>query len=220
MSNTALPSRRAIAKSAAWSTPAIAIGVAAPSAAASTTSTPPGLQGWVTVTETCSISAGMQLTIDGTGSYPERGLWVFNTTRTTAIAQASMTFYFPSDMKLQWSYASGGSKQWTQPAKDSAAPSISGMTAYTTRYTGTFAHVSGGTDFSYAVGQPKFQANALAYSYCRSAIKAYASRTVTVDNKQISFRRGPINLLPTLHQRSTPRTNEAAAPSTQVAAAL
>lgn len=213
MSNSVMPSRRTVAKSAAWSVPVIAVGVAAPAASASTTATPPGLQGWVTVSESCSTATGMQLTIDGTGSYPDRGLWIFNTTKATTIAGASITFYFASDMKLQWSYASGGSSQWTLPARDSAAPPISGMTAYTTRYTGAFAFVPGKPSYSYAVGQPKFQSTPLSYGYCRSAIKAYARRSVAVNGEPIAFQRGPISLLPT---RSAPRSasraaNEAAA---------
>jgi hypothetical protein len=203
MSNSATPTRRTVAKSAAWTVPVIALGVAAPAASASTTATPPGLQGWVTVSESCSIVTGMQLTIDGTGSYPERGLWIFNTTKTTAIKDATVTFYFPADMNLQWSYASGGSTQWTVPAKDSSAPSIAGMTAYTTRYTGAFAFVPGNPAYSYAVGQPKFQSKALSYNYCRSAITGYARRSVSVDGQPIAFQRGPISLLPT---RSAPRS--------------
>lgn len=208
MSNSTMPTRRTVAKAAAWTTPVLAVGVAAPAASASTTATPPGLQGWVTVNESCSTSAGMQLSIDGTGNYPDRGLWVFNTTKTTSIADAAITLYFPSGMNLQWSYASGGSSHWTLLAVDTTAPPISGMTAYTTRYTGAFAYVPGNPTYSYAVGQPKFQAKALAYKYCQSAITAYARRTVTVNNKQIAFQRGPITLQPSRAPRSNSRSSD------------
>lgn len=195
MNHSVAPSRRNVAKSAAWAVPVIAVGAAAPAASAST-ATPPGLQGWVQVTETCDSRTGARLGINGAGSYPDRGLWVYNTTPSTTIVSASITFYFPASMNLTWSYATGGSTQWTVPEKDPSAPPISGMTAYTSRYNGAFAAGSGSPTYSYALGQPAFQTQTLSYSYCLSAVRAYARRTVTVDGKQISFLRGPITLQP------------------------
>lgn len=207
MKNSVAPSRRSVAKSVAWTVPVIAVGTAAPAASASTTATPPGLQGWVQVTETCDARTGARLGINGAGSYPDRGLWVYNTTPATTITNASITFYFPTTMNLTWSYASGGSTQWTLPTKDPSAPAVTGMTAYTTRYTGAFAYVKGNPVYSYALGQPAFQTQTLSYSYCLSAVRAYARRTVTVDGKQISFLRGPITLQPS---SAAPRANTAA----------
>lgn len=222
--NNSTPSRRTVAKSAAWAAPVIAIGVAAPAASASTTDTPPGLQGWVTVTESCSPRSGTQLAIDGAGSYPDRGLWVFNTTPTTTIADATMTFYFPSNLKLTWSYAAGGSRLWSPLTRDTSAPSITGMTAYTTRYSGGFVHVPGGAPgkpaYSYAEGQPRFAAEPLPYGHCQSTILAYARRSVVVDNEQISFQRGPISLRPTFARNSVSHADAGTAAVTTLSAGL
>lgn len=193
-------SRRHLAAGAAWTVPAIAVAAMAPNVSASLQ---PGLQGWVILTKTCrSGDAGRSMTIDvnGFGSYPSRGLWVYNTTSTTTIAAAKITFYFPSALQLSFSTATNHSPSWSSLAADSSAPAIQGMTAYSASYTGSFAFVPAGNGqpaYSYAVGQPHYQATASvppSSNYCESdKLPVTARRTVTVDGQVITFSRS-VNL--------------------------
>lgn len=184
--------RRTLAKAAVWTTPVIAMGAAAPAIAASA---PPGLQGYVTVVKQCS-GGDMRLAINGIGSYPDRGLWVFNA-RPSSLANAAITFYFPTSLgTIPWSTESG-SAGWSVPTVDSSVTQISGFTAYTTKYTGSWAYVSTGTDpYSFATGQPSFAATVTAsMARCNTGgLTLYARRTVDVDGKTVSFQRGPVTL--------------------------
>lgn len=200
-SNTVMR-RRTVVKGAAWSAPVIAVGTAAPALAASPL--PPGLQGWVTVGKDCNNSGNDVLTINGTGGNgaepPDtgtRGLWIYNTTNSTTIANARITFYFPNSVApLTWTAVSGNSG-WTVPVVSTVDPPIAGFTAYTTYYSGgwEFRDLNPGTanDFTRAIGRPNFQASK-EISSCGSTIQVYARRTVTVNGQTISFIRGPINL--------------------------
>ncbi|PWJ27315.1 hypothetical protein ATK17_3506 [Branchiibius hedensis] len=186
-------SRRTLAKGAAWTTPVLLVGVVAPPASASPQ---PGLQGWVDVGKSCNASFAMTLTIDGTGSYPDRGLWVYNA-QPAQISNAYITFYYPSGLgTIAWTAASGNSN-WSVPAVDATAPVIAGYTAYTTRYSGTWTYHATGTDgpYSTADGDPKFTATvAGAGTYCRNGVSVYARRTVTVNGTVYTFLRGPVSL--------------------------
>lgn len=186
-------SRRTVVRGAAWSVPVVAFAGAAPAFAASL---PPGLQGWVTVAKRCRWTSQSTLEIDGRGSYPDRGLWIYNTRETTTIADAKITYYFPNSLgTLTWQAAAGNSR-WSVPAVDNSAPVIAGHTAYTSTYTGGWQFVDSpgdGVDYTYATGQPHFSAN-LSYSSCQRTITAYARRSVIVNGETIDFTRGPINL--------------------------
>lgn len=198
--NTSMPAaastpvtRRTLAKAAAWATPVLTLAAAAPAVAAS--NTPPGLQGYVYVAKQC-VPRSTLLSIDGSGSYPSRGLWVYNTTSSTTVTNASITFYYPSDLgTLSWSAGTSNSG-WSVPTVDSTAQTISGFTAYTTRYTGAWQYVgSGDPTYTYALGQPNFAARVSGSRYCGvDDLPVYANRTVTVGGSTISFRRGPVYL--------------------------
>ena len=193
--------RRTVVKGAMWSAPVIAVGTAAPAQAASPL--PPGLQGWVTVGKNCSTFGNDTLTINGTGgngaeppNTGTRGIWIYNTTASTTIANARMTFYYPNSVApLTWSAASGNSG-WSVPEVSTVDPPITGYTAYTTFYTGgwQFRDLTGtADDYSLATGRPNFEASK-GISNCGGDIQIYARRTGTVNGQTISFIRGPINL--------------------------
>ena len=199
-SNTVMR-RRTVVKGAAWSAPVIAVGTAAPAQAASPL--PPGLQGWVTVGKDCNTFGNDTLTINGTGgngaeppNTGTRGIWIYNTTASTTVANARITFYYPNSVApLTWSAASGNSG-WSVPVVSTVDPPIAGFTAYTTFYTGPweFRNLPGtANDYSRATGRPNFQASKVIPS-CGSTIQVYARRTVTVNGQTISFIRGPIGL--------------------------
>lgn len=183
MTNTSGLSRRTLAKGAAWATPVITLAATAPATAASPQ---PGLQGWVNLATQCtgSWSRTQSLTIDGRGTYPDRGLWVFNTTPSTNITNASITFYFASS-SLIWSAAAGNSG-WSTPVVDSSAPNQQGYTAYTTNYSGAWNSRPGPPPYSYAEGQPHFTSSS--FSGCND-ITAHAYRSVTVNGVVVAFMR-------------------------------
>ena len=179
--------RRTLAKGAAWTTPVLLVGAITPPASASVQ---PGLQGWVGVKKDCSgiVSRTMTLTIDGTGSYPDRGLWVYGPSN-PVIANAYITFYYPSALVITWTATSANSL-WSVPTVDNTAPVIAGFTGYTTNYSGGWTYHSTGTDgpYSTANGQPSFTGTAPATStLCNNSTTVYARRTVTVNGQTISF---------------------------------
>ena len=191
-SETPRLTRRTLARTAAWTTPVIAMGAAAPAVAASAA---PGLQGYVTVAKQCAGTT-MTLTINGTGTYPDKGLWVFNA-QPSSLSNAAITFYYPSSLgTISWSAAAGNSG-WSTPTVDSTAPQISGFTAYTTKYTGSWTYVStSAPPYSFANGQPNFTATVTATTARCSdgGVSVYARRTVDVDGTTIAFQRGPVSL--------------------------
>lgn len=194
--------RRAVVRGAAWVTPAIVIGNAAPAMAASR---PPGLQGWVTVGKQCR-SGSDTLTIDGTGgdnanppTDNSRGIWVYNVTNGSPPQNASLTIYYPSSLgTITWTRGSGSSG-WSVPATDSTAPSRAGFTAYTTFYSGTWAYKNNTNnldDHYLANGRPNFSAAvSLGDSQCgTNGLTLYSYRRVTVNGTFLDFTRGPIYL--------------------------
>ena len=198
-SNTVMR-RRTVVKGAAWSAPVIAVGTAAPAHAASL---PPGLQGWVTVGKNCNWQSDDVLTINGTGgngveppNSGTRGLWIYNTTSSTTVANARITFYYPDSLgSLTWT-AEPSNSGWSVPQVSTVDPPIAGFTAYTTYYTGgwQFRDLPGtDNDYTRATGRPNFVASKQ-INNCDGTIQVYARRTVTVDGQVISFLRGPVGL--------------------------
>ena len=189
--------RRKVVGGLAWSVPTVAIATAAPAMAVSPIRDP-GLQGWVTVSGTCSWGTA-RITIDGRGSLPDRGLWVYNTGPEGSVRDASITFYFPSTLgTLSWSSATAS--QWTTPVVDNSQP-VAGHIGYTTRYNGTFQY-SAAQDLHYATSLPHFTATSTPPGFCPTRISAYARRTVTAtvrsdgqyNTETVSFLRGPVYL--------------------------
>ena len=182
------PSRRALVAGAAWAVPAIAIASAAPAMAIST---PPGLQGWVTISRSGG-DGNCTLEIDGVGNYAVRGLWVFNTTNATGVTGAFIVFYYPMSLGiLTWSAATGNTN-WSAPAYDSGDTTVAGHYAYKTTYSGGWTWVNATPTYTLATGDPHFTTSS---TTCPNGnIDVYARRTVTVDGSTISFLRGPANI--------------------------
>lgn len=179
-----------VAKGAAWTTPVLLTGVVAPAFAASIA---PGLQGWVSVGKDCNQSR-ITLSIDGTGSYPDRGLWVYNAPP-GQVSNAYIQFYYPVSLGVISWVAESANRSWSVPVVDLTAPSISGYTAYTTSYSGNWRSATdGGQQYSYAIGQPDFTGTVSNGTSCSTAVSLYARRTVTVNSQVIAFQRGPVTL--------------------------
>ncbi|WP_269928056.1 hypothetical protein [Kocuria massiliensis] len=182
------PSRRTIAKGAAWSMPIIAAAAATPTYAASAQ---PGLQGWVTLGKSCNTTSA--LTLSGVGAYPDRGIWIEQASATSKATNASLTYYVSSSLgNLTWK-AQADNGAWSIPVVDTAAPAKAGFTAYTTKYSGTWSFKSD-ANVLLASSNPSFTAALTTYSACTAGIQAYATRDVTVDGNRIQFTRGPITL--------------------------
>lgn len=181
--------RRVVLNAAAWSAPVIAFTSQAPAAAASAQ---PGLQGIVSVRKSCSSSSGSVLTIDGRGSYPDRGLWIEDATRASTITSASITLYFPTSLgTITWQALNTGSN-WSVPSVDASAPRIANLTAYTMRYTGSFTY-SSQNQTKVADGQPYFRAT-ISYTACSQSLTLHSLRRVTINGTVEAIERGPIRL--------------------------
>ncbi|PPG42692.1 hypothetical protein [Pseudoclavibacter sp. RFBA6] len=186
--------RRAILKAVAWSTPVIAVAVAAPLAAASQ-ELEKGLQGWVavTTTQTTELTQGIRprritvnhLTIDGSGTPPDRGLWVTGTSPRTKLDAASITFY--SDANVTWEPVSGNSGAWSTPVR-SGSTRIDGVecSVYVTRYQRPITATAPQTNLD---NQLKFRS---VENVGRARI--WARRSIAADGREVAFTRGPITV--------------------------
>lgn len=123
-------------------------------------------------------------------------MWVYNTTASTQITNAQITYYYPSSLgTLRWSSAAGNTG-WSVPVVDGSVPQKPGYTAYTSYYTGGWQFVDNpgvDNDYTYATGQPHFTA-AISNNACSRDILIYARRSVVVDGETIAFERGPVEL--------------------------
>ncbi|MFC0676013.1 hypothetical protein [Brachybacterium hainanense] len=190
--------RRALVTGALWAAPTAAVSIAAPALAASTTSAP-GLNGWVQVRSSCGFRS-QTLEIDGRGTYPARGLWAEPASSSQRPTNARITVYFPASLgTLRWSAATGSSG-WSVPEVDAAAPAISGYLAYTTRYTGDWTYDAVNRR-QVAMGQPHFTTTFSTRS-CVS-VTAYALRSVQIGGTTYEFRRGPVTLASSSFRSST-----------------
>lgn len=183
--------RRTLVKGAAWATPAIAVAGAAPAMAASGQPPPRGLNGWVGIGRNCWNTNWLQ--VDGRGSYPNRGLWVF-TTADDKPQSARLTFFFDRN---DLTFTNGSGTGWTNlvrdPARDSETPAA-GFYAYTATYTGAWTYYD-----QWGTANDRWEATQDPHWYSRTSgcgqIEAYARRTVIYsDTDSITFTRGPITV--------------------------
>ena len=186
--------RRTVVRGAAWAVPAVVVATSAPAFAASPVP-PGGLDGWVLLQRRCDGDRGpTQLTIDGAGNYPDRGLWVFVSPRGPAPSNATITFYLQSSgLTFSNSSGTGWSNLVRASGLDSTAPA-NGYYAYQTTYTGTWTYTDASgtaTDRWVADTDPTFQTT---YSTNCVTIRVYARRTVTTSLGTVSFVRGPVVL--------------------------
>lgn len=128
--------RRMLTKGVAWAAPVTIIGTAAPALAASQVN---GLNGWVELRGDCGKKS---LIIDGRGTYPDRGLWVYPITSSTVTPQnARITFYLP-DGRVDGGSTAVEDSGWSVPVQDGSAPHKPGCTGYTTAYDGDWTYIS------------------------------------------------------------------------------
>ena len=197
--------RRTLTRGVAWATPVIVVGAAASAHAASPGPPEPGLQGWVRVTKNCrNNNDDMDLTIDGhvDGTRypvpPGYGLYVFNTSGTTVLTNAKSTFYYPSSLgTISWA-AGGNNGNWSVPSVDPSVPAISGYTAYSTTYSGSWTYHGPPENPTYTIANtvPHFTATVTpGRRMCGDGgLSLYARRAVTVDGTEVAFVRGPVAL--------------------------
>lgn len=191
---TARPGRRALVRGAAWAAPTIVVSTAAPALAASEK----GLQGWVQVGKYCPGGFnGNILTIDGTGNYPDRGLWVYNVPVGKTPTAARVTLYYPTG--LVSTFTNNGASTWTLATSFTGATPISGFTAFTFLYSGAWTRRPDNT--MVANDDPDFTAN-ISHDACLASISIHAERSVTVDGETITFHRGPVTLTTSQGRRS------------------
>lgn len=181
-----LPSRRSIAKAAAWAAPTIALAVAAPAHAVSAPVQPAGLQGWIAFQHP-NQGTTSNYTVRGYNSgqhdYGTYGLWVTNTTVDSTV----------TDIKILLHYT---------PAPDSWSPVVptanwNGPTHVGTTEIGGVAHETYELTYAGQVtptdGVTKIQ-NDMHYRanqmYFDSRPSFFIDRYVTVDDVVLGFRRG------------------------------
>ena len=176
---TGMSTRRSVLGTAAWTAPVIAFAAAAPAFAASTKR---GLNGWVEVQWGDS-----RITLDGRGTYPNRGLWVSGTKVGDTITNVSIVFYFADTDLVTWETRTGDSGAWTVPVNVGLS-TISGTTVrgYSTSYTLPITATAPITQLN----------NNLVFRTTSNAVagsSVWARRSVTVNGNVISFLRGPVS---------------------------
>lgn len=173
--------RRAVLRTAAWTTPVIAFATAAPAHAASKTKA--GLQGWVEVQWYDGY-----ITIDGRGSRPDRGLWVTDTKVGDRIKDVSIIFYFADTDAVAWESLTGNGNAWTALEDlGVSTPSDIGVPVrgFRITYRRSITAASPITELNNNIVR-RTTSKAIAGS------RVWARRSVTVNDKVISFLRGPI----------------------------
>lgn len=189
--------RRTVVRGAAWAVPAVVVATSAP-AFASSPVPPGGLNGWVELERSCGAQYPTTLTIDGTGSYSSRGLWVYmSPPGPSAPTGADIIFYFQkNNLSFTNSSGAGWSNLTRVPSLDVNAPAT-GFYAYQTVYTGAWTpYDPAGTanDRWEAATDPKFSTTYSSSNGCVN-ITAYARRTVTTATYgSVTFLRGPVTL--------------------------
>ncbi|PPF83899.1 hypothetical protein C5E07_10470 [Pseudoclavibacter sp. RFBJ3] len=181
--SSASTSRRTVLSAAAWSVPVIALAVAAPARAASTLAPVPGINGWIQFGYPTSSRGTARVTLDARGRYPERGLWINDTTAATKVTDMHLAFHFPSAAG-DLSFAEEGTSAWS-PLVKVGTIAIDGAryNSYRSDYTAKLPLSPGRTlipnDFSFRSTR----------SVAWSGARPYIDRFVTIDGTAQSFRR-------------------------------
>lgn len=140
-SETRGPSRRTVARGAAWSTPAVIVAGAAPAAAASPPVVFTHRSSWHWYSNNfpyCSRGDGLTLSTTSNAT----GASFTSTKTTTSITEVSATFYFARN-DITWTAITGDSGCWTTPTATGATSG--GLYAYLTTYTCPITPVNGTT---------------------------------------------------------------------------
>lgn len=186
------PSRRAIAKGAAWAAPSISLAVAAP---ASAVSPAPGLQGWIYWSKACGSPSQLKISKTPSGGAAELwpngdyGFYVFNATA-KQVSGACVTFSYPKALgSLTWT-ALPDNGAWSKPV--SVTPVNSSVTTYQMCYQGTWQDVpASGSRPAYttATSYPSFSATTSNTAACQNSITVNILRIVSVNGTPITFPR-------------------------------
>lgn len=174
-------SRRSIVKGAAWAAPAVLATATIPAYAASK----PALDGWLVNKTSCSSSTRMTYTIDGRGTYPQRGLWVSGTTASAVIGATKITQYLSNAAGQPVFQRGGTSNQWSDLVYDPNAPVKTGYRAYTTTFSGTWQY-NATNKLWFPDSLPYFTTTV---GKCISALQVITARSVTVNGTVYSFER-------------------------------
>ncbi|WP_424464705.1 hypothetical protein [Pseudoclavibacter helvolus] len=184
-------SRRSVLRAAAWTTPVIAFATAAPAFAASYPKTP-GINGWIEFHYPTSGGNG-RVTVDATGTYPARGLWINDVVSTTTVSSIYIVFHFRAASGTL-NFTKSGSSQWSNLTRVGTIQINGGnYISYRSNYTGPLPLTPGRTfipnDFVFT-----------SQSVSGGTRAPYIDRFVTIDGAVQSFRRligGDGALLPT-----------------------
>ena len=185
-------SRRTLVVGAAWAVPAVTVGVATPAMAASPIPAN-ALEGIVLLRWFCQIDGTTRFEIDGSGSFPNRGIWVQTDTPFTAPTDGKLTLFFEEPGLV---FTNASQPGWSNLVRRSSDDEIGGFFAYTTEYSGSWTYRDPGTaDARWeANSDPGFTMPNLFYPDRCAPITAYARRTVTFNGTTVTFRRGPVTL--------------------------
>lgn len=179
--------RRSLAAGVAWAAPVVSMAAAAPLTAASA---PPGLQGWVLVSRSCS-DGRWSFTMNNDpayqqNNYPSAGLWVFNTTPTTTVTDAclSWTYTFPTRINFTSNASCNG---WGAVTLNSSGP----FPVYTMCYTGNWTYVPATASHpAYTIASCPPRLTGTSRTPCVAVpMTVTMTRTVTVDGNPITFSR-------------------------------
>lgn len=180
-------SRRVLTKGVAWAAPITVIGTAAPALAASRVN---GLNGWVLLRGKCPTKKeGGRLEIDGRGTYPDRGLWVWPVSSADVeVKNAKITFYLPTD-RVSGNFRVEVASQWSTPVVDNSVPSKPGYRAYTTTYGGSWTYVSSENQMR-VTSFPFF--SIATSNICTQPLPVTARRSVDVGGNTLVFDRSVV----------------------------
>lgn len=184
--------RRNVVKGAAWAVPAVTLAAATPAFAGSPIP-PNGLNGWVEVRRSCWSNT---LTIDGSGDYPQRGLWTFVPDQNATISGAKITFFININ---NLTFSNSSQNGWSNLVRDQTSDGLSpanGHFAYTATYTGGWTYDSSlpSPDSNQpnggwlADGDPEWVASLDGCPF----VSIYARRELTVNGETVVFTRGPV----------------------------
>lgn len=196
--------RRAALRAAAWSTPVIAFAAAAPARATSQPDVVPGLNGWIlfSVKQVQVRVRGRWgwewatqrvVSLDATGDYPKRGLWVNDVTAKMKLTDIHIVFHLEVDAGAPTFTMSGGASWTNLTLVGTTKIGRKTFNSYRADFTGTPSRT--GTralidnDFGFVSG-----------AVDKQDPTRYIDRFVTIDGEVFSFRRlvgGNNELLPT-----------------------
>lgn len=185
--------RRAVARGAAWTVPALTVAAAAPAIASSPTPVPPTLTIPIYASSSNLGGTTSQYTFQSVATAgsqtPGSSFCISNTTAKTTLSTAKVTLYVPIGKGVTFTTGSGGSACWSALAYDasSGTQTYNGCTfyAYTTTYTCAIVGASPSTCLPEFVFTSAANAPALCTPYW------YKNASVLANGTKITAMSGP-----------------------------